>query len=148
MNQHTAPFIQFRRYLPMLAIVTMVTIVGIFGFAGKALAATGGFAIDGTVPDAGVSQFNDPYGGASELGPLNSATTKLGVINTDALPTLGFTTINGKEDFRRVWLSTKVDPLNNHVWLYFAWERDANTGSGAIMFEFEQAGIPNGCDYS
>src|SRR3954452_17304722 len=97
MKQPFLSLLRFQRYLP-IAVVVLMMLTGIFAFSGTALAATGGFSIDGTVPDVGVSHFDDPFGGASELGPVNSASTKLGVINTAPLPTLGFTTINGKED--------------------------------------------------
>ena len=35
----------------------------------------------------------------------------------------------------------------NHDWLYFAWERDANSGSGFIAYEFMQNPAPAGCAY-
>ena len=35
----------------------------------------------------------------------------------------------------------------NHDWLYFAWERDYNSGSGFIAYEFMQNPAPAGCAY-
>ena len=73
-----------------------------------------------------------------ELGPLNSNTTKIGVIHNDAVPTLGLTNPNGQVDLRRAWLDTERDTSTSHDWLYFAWERDNNSGSGFIAYEFMQ----------
>jgi hypothetical protein len=54
-------------------------------------AADGPFTIDGVVADAGADNFPDTFGSVKELGPLNSNTTKIGVIHNDAVPTLGLT---------------------------------------------------------
>ena len=112
-----------------------------------ALAADGPFTIDGTVPDAGTTELPDLTGNVKELGPLNSNTTKIGVIHADAVPTLGLTNPNGQVDLRRAWLDTERDTSTNHDWLYFAWERDANSGSGFIAYEFMQSAAPAGCAY-
>jgi hypothetical protein len=106
----------------------------------------GNYNIDGAVPDAGAFQFSDPYGAASELGPLNSTNTKLLAIS-GAVPTmLGFTNPNAQVDLRNIWMATNV--VAGDAWLYFAWERDSNSGSGAIAFEFQQSPRPAACDYT
>ena len=115
--------------------------------AGPALAADGPFSIDGIVPDAGTTEVMDDFGNVKELGPLNSNTTKITVIHDDALPTLGDTNPNAQVDLRRAWLDTAKDADTDDDWLYFAWERDKNTGSGFIAYEFMQAPAPDGCDY-
>jgi hypothetical protein len=107
----------------------------------------GGFNIDGIVPDAGSMAFTDPSGATAELGPLNQNTTKLGVINTDPLPTLGYTSITPGNDLTTAWLQTKVDPATGHVWLYFAFAR-ASASTGVVAFEFEKAAAPADCDYT
>jgi hypothetical protein len=98
------------------------------------------------IPDAGTTNIPDPTGNTKELGPLNSNTTKIGPINADAVPTLGFTNPNGQVDLVNAWLDTR-QALDGDTWLYFAWQRDANSGSGFISIEFQQSGLPNGCVY-
>jgi hypothetical protein len=83
-----------------------------------------------------------------ELGPLNSNTTKIGVIHRAAVPMLGLTNPNGQVDLRNAWLTTKRDTGTSHDWLYFAWERDANSGSGFIAYEFMKNPAPAACAYS
>jgi hypothetical protein len=64
------------------------------------------------------------------------------------VPTLGLTNPNGQVDLRRAWLDTERDTAApNHDWLYFAWERDANSGSGFIAYEFMQDPAPAACAY-
>jgi hypothetical protein len=98
------------------------------------------------VPDAGADFLDDPQGNVKELGPLNSNTTKIGVIHNDALPTLGLTNPNANVDLRGAWLDTAKD-ADGDDWLYFAWERDSNNGSGFIAYEFMHNAAPAGCDY-
>jgi prealbumin domain-containing protein len=115
---------------------------------GPAQAASGPYLIDGTIPDNNAFfEADDPEGNVKELGPLNSNTTKIGVIHNDALPTLGLTNPNANVDLRRAWLDTGKDPSTGHDWLYFAWERDSNNGSGFIAYEFMHNAAPDGCDY-
>jgi hypothetical protein len=113
--------------------------------AGPALAADGPYSIDGDVPDAGTTMIEDLYGNVKEVGPLNSNTTKIGVIHNDAVPTLGETNPNAQVDLRRAWLDTERE--SGKDWLYFAWERDKNTGSGFIAYEFMQEKAPTACAY-
>lgn len=114
-----------------------------------AFAADGPYSIDGTIPDSGTTEIADAFGNVKELGPLNSNTTKIGVIHNDALPTLGFTNPNAQVDLRRAWLDTERDTAApHHDWLYFAWERDSNSGSGFIAYEFMQNPAPAGCAYN
>jgi hypothetical protein len=117
--------------------------------APTAQAADGPYTIDGTVPDANTNELLDLFGNATkELGPINASTTKIGVIHNDALPTLNVSTNpNAQVDLRRAWLDTERDTSTNHDWLYFAWERDANNGSGFIAYEFMQNPAPAGCAY-
>ena len=93
------------------------------------------------------AQLEDPEGNVKELGPLNSNTTKIGVIHADAVPTLGLTNPNGQVDLRQAWLDTERDTSTQKDWLYFAWERDNNTGSGFIAYEFMQDPPPAACAY-
>ena len=129
------------RWLAVLALVVPMTLL----VAPSASAADGPFNIDGIVPDAGATQLEDPEGNVKELGPLNCNTTKIGVIHADALPTLGLTNPNGQVDLRRAWLDTEREGTKD--WLYFAWERDANSGSGFIAYEFMKDPPPAACDY-
>ena len=123
-------------------LLTAAVIVPIAAFA-----ADGPYTIDGTVPDANVTELDDLEGNVKELGPLNSNTTKIGVIHADAVPTLGKTNPNGQVDLRRAWLDTEEDTTTGDDWLYFAWERDANSGSGFIAYEFMQNKPPASCAY-
>lgn len=106
------------------------------------------YCIDGTVPNDGETLYQDKYGNVKELGPLNSNTTKVGVINTDALPTLGLTNPNAQVDLRNVWIDSAKDPTTKDIWLYFGWERDSTSGSGFISLEAQQAKPPAACDYT
>ncbi|HEX5017347.1 MAG TPA: hemagglutinin [Actinomycetes bacterium] len=130
-----------------LAVAALTIPLAVFSTS-SAQAADGPYTIDGSVPDAGTTELEDPEGGVKELGPLNSNTTKIGVIHNDALPTLGKTNPNGQVDLRRAWLDTERDTAApNHDWLYFGWERDANSGSGFIAYEFMQEAAPSACAY-
>ncbi len=115
--------------------------------AGPALAADGPYDIDGVVPDDETTEITDQFGNVKELGPLNSNTTKIGVIHDDAVPTLGETNPNAQVDLRRAWLDLEREAVTNDDWLYFAWERDKNTGSGFIAYEFMQEEAPAECAY-
>jgi hypothetical protein len=135
---------QARWFTPLLVIMSILVVT-----AGAALAdhpADSGFAINGSVPDAGATQFTDPSGNAKELGPENGSTTKLGVIHNDVVPTLGLSNPNGQVDLENVWFDTSSS--NGTDWLYFAWERDSTNGSGVIAVEFQQSAAPVACDYS
>lgn len=112
-----------------------------------ARAADGPFNIDGTIPDANTTELPDLFGSVKELGPINGNSTKIGVIHNDALPTLGLTNPNAQVDLRRAWLDVERDTSTSHDWLYFAWERDSNSGSGFIAYEFMQNPAPAGCAY-
>jgi hypothetical protein len=133
------------RRLVIPALLVVALLAG-FGIASVVTAASGGWTIDGQVPDADTTKFSDPFGAMDELGPINSNTTKLGVINTALPPMLGFTNPNAQVDLRNVWLGTKVDGSGDS-WLYLAWERDSTNGSGVIMFEFQQSPLSLECDY-
>ena len=135
------------RFKAALAIAGLV-VAGVVVLPQVAYAADGPFTIDGTVPDAGAVELPDPFGSVKELGPKNSNSTKIGVIHSAALPMLDTTNPNGQVDLRRAWLDTERDTAApNHDWLYFAWERDANTGSGFIAYEFMKNPAPAGCAY-
>ena len=134
-----------RRLLTALAAAGLVA--GTLLTAAAALAADGPFTIDGVIPDAATTELPDATGNVKELGPLNSNTTKIGVIHADAVPTLGLTNPNAQVDLRRAWLDTERDSGTSHDWLYFAWERDSNSGSGFIAYEFMQNAAPAACAY-
>ncbi|QGN58068.1 hemagglutinin [Nostocoides sp. HKS02] len=127
--------------------VTALVVAGALTGPLTAFAASGPYSIDGNVPDAGTTELPDGFGNVKELGPINSSTTKIGVINSAAVPMLGLTNPNGQVDLRRAWLGTARDTGTQHDWLYFAWERDANSGSGFIAYEFMQNPAPAGCAY-
>ncbi|MEO6019127.1 MAG: hemagglutinin [Knoellia sp.] len=134
--------------LRRFALVAISVFALVLGFTvPSAFAASGPYSIDGTIPDSGTTQINDTFGNVKELGPLNSSTTKIGVIHNDAVPTLGFTNPNAQVDLRRAWLDTERDSGTQHDWLYFAWERDSNSGSGFIAYEFMKNKAPAACDY-
>ena len=116
----------------------------------SAQADDGPYNIDGVVPDnANFTDLPDLFGSVKELGPLNSNTTKIGVIHNDAVPTLGETNPNAQVDLRQAWLDIERDDRRRPKdWLYFAWERDKNTGSGFIAYEFMANEEPAACDYS
>ena len=136
-----------RRRGIVLALAAALAIPTAVLVAPSAFAADGPYVIDGVVPDSGTSQLEDPEGNVKELGPLNSNTTKIGVIHADAVPTLGLTNPNGQVDLRQAWLDTERDTSTGDDWLYFAWERDNNTGSGFIAYEFMQDPPPAACAY-
>ena len=135
------------RHKAAVILASVLVVAGAVAVPLTALAADGPFTIDGNVPDAGTTELADAFGSIKELGPLNSNTTKIGVIHSDALPTLGMTNPNGQVDLRRAWLDTERDTGTNHDWLYFAWERDNETGSGFIAYEFMKNAAPAGCAY-
>jgi len=109
------------------------------------------FIIDGVVPangsPSGPAQTPDPFGNVKELGPVNGTNTKVGVIHAAVPPMLAFTNPNGQVDLRNIWTQTTKSP-NGHIWFYFAWERDANTGSGFIAYEFQQSALSPSCAYT
>ncbi|MBW2497383.1 MAG: hypothetical protein JRF61_08945 [Deltaproteobacteria bacterium] len=106
------------------------------------------YVIDGVVPDANCcTAFEDPFGSVSELGPVNSSTTKLTSISSASSPMLEFTNPNGQTDLATIWLETRSD-LNGDLWLYFGWERDAFTGSSVIAYEFQTAPPDPACVYT
>ena len=107
----------------------------------------GVFVIDGNIPDTGTLQTIDPAGSTRELGPLNGNDTKVGVINAAIPPMLGVTNPNGQVDLNAIWTRTALG-TDGHVWFYFGWARDANTGSGVLSIELQKSGIPPACDYS
>ena len=131
-----------------MALVAALTIPATVFVAPAAQADDGPYNIEGVVPDGGTTELPDLFGAVKELGPLNASTTKIGVIHADAVPTLDLTNPNGQVDLRRAWLDTERDTTTNHDWLYFAWERDANSGSGFIAYEFMQNAAPAACAYN
>ena len=137
------------RALRWTAVASLLIPLAVFSTS-SAQAASGPYLIDGDIPDdAGFANLPDLYGAVKELGPLNSNTTKIGVIHSDAVPTLGETNPNAQVDLRQAWIDTQrttgTDPKD---WLYFAWERDKSTGSGFIAYEFMKSEEPAACDYT
>lgn len=135
------------RQRALAAGITGCLVVGVIvGAASAASAAViGPYNIDGNVPDAGATSYTDPNGNTKELGPLNSSTTKIGVIHKDALPTLDLTNPNAQVDLNQVWLATQR--VSSKDYLYFAWQRDKETGSGFIAYEFMKNAAPAACAY-
>ena len=127
-----------RSRLKAALAITGLVVGGALAVPLTAYAASGPYTIDGVVPDTSPAptQIQDLFGNVKELGPINSSTTKIGVINRAAVPMLGLTNPNGQVDLRQAWLGTAKDTSTGHDWLYFAWERDANSGSGFIAYEF------------
>ena len=130
----------------LTAIVTKIAAV--FLLTPTIVLAQASFNIDGVVPDPNCCfEFQDPVGSISELGPVNSSDTKLGSIGTATPAMLGFTNPNSATDLGMIWLDTETD-LTGDIWLYFAWERDATSGSSTISYEFHAASADPACDYS
>ena len=115
--------------------------------APSALAADGPYTIDGVIPDSGTSQLEDPEGNVKELGPLNSNTTKIGVIHADAVPDARPHEPQRPGRPAPGVARHRARHRTGHDWLYFAWERDNNTGSGFIAYEFMQDPPPAACAY-
>jgi hypothetical protein len=122
----------------------------------------GPFYIDGVVGDTlngpdgwcnnsgvspGANKVTDPSGNAKELGPANQTNTKVNPINTATTPMLDFTNPNGQVDLNTIYTQSAVHS-NQHLWFYFGWARDSNSGSGFIAIELERTGVPNGCIYT
>ena len=136
-----------------LVIPSVIALALVGSVAGRA-SAQNPFAIEGIVTDAnnsgvapGALKTLDPNGSSKELGPLNGSTTKIGVIHTAPLPMLGLTNPNGQVDLNTIYTQTAT-AANGDIWFYFGWARDANTGSGFLSIEFEQAPVGPGCNYA
>jgi hypothetical protein len=131
-------------------VFCVIVIVGLAGVAAQPAAAQNPFNINGVVPDTGIAAVPDPFGNVKELGVTNSANSnvKVGNVNTKTPPgVLDFTNPNGQVDLRAIWMKS-AKATNGHQWLYFAWRRDANSGSGFIAFEFEQSQLSPSCVYT
>jgi hypothetical protein len=132
-------------FLPLV----VATIIGITPYSAAAQQA-GPFFINGDPTDGSGAQpqpvgVPDDNGSTKELGPINSNTTKVGVIHTAATPMLGLTNPNGQVDLNTVYTQTAKDTSTGHLWYYFAWTRDSNSGSGFIAVEFQQADLSAAC---
>jgi hypothetical protein len=139
-----------RRLRHGLAVVATTALALGFAAATPSLAATGTspYTIDGTdIPDVGATEFPDASGNAQELGPVNGSGTKVGVIHSAPKPMLAYTNPNAQVDLKTAWLDSDPSPSTGDIWLYFAWERDSNRGSGFIMYEFQQDPEPPACTY-
>ena len=137
--------------MPRKRLVTAIVTIVVLGLLVSNAAAQNPFVIDGNVPAngtfSGPMQTPDPFGGARELGAVNGTNTKVGVIHSALPPMLSFTNPNGQVDLRNIWTQT-TKAGDGHVWFYFAWERDANTGSGFIAYEFQQSALSPACAYT
>lgn len=138
-----------RRPLALLACLLLAVAAAVVQPEPARAIPTNPFTIDGVViPDGGADQLDDPYGAVKELGPKNASSTKIGVVHTATPPMLDKTNPNAQVDLRRAWLDLARDGDAND-WVYFAWERDSNSGSGFIAFEFMANGAPAACgDYT
>ncbi|MGD8340547.1 MAG: hypothetical protein PVH89_07165, partial [Gammaproteobacteria bacterium] len=103
------------------------------------------------IPDAATTQFSDPFGSISELGPVNSNQNKLNVVHLNdpsVSPTvLGFESNNVSTDLMNMWLATEED-ANGDLWFYFAWEREPSSGSSKIFIELQSAPADAACDFT
>jgi hypothetical protein len=107
----------------------------------------GGFTVppcDGPSPQA--CKQNDIFGNLKELGPKNSNTTKIGVVHNAALPMLDTTNPNGQVDLTKGWTQSSLAG-NGHIYFYFAWDRDNNSGSGFLSIEIQKAQLNPNCAY-
>lgn len=141
-----------RRLVAAAAGLLVLTTTFITSSASGADFFFGPYNIDGEVPGADATpppvgqNLPDLSGNVKEVGPKNSNTTKIGVIHNAGVPMLADTNPNGQVDLRQAWLNFKrVDGAD---WLYFAWERDANSGSGFIAYEFMKKAAPASCTYA
>jgi hypothetical protein len=136
--------------MPRKLVIVILTIA-VLGRTVSNAAAQNPFVIDGNVPAngtfSGPLQTADPFGSVRELGAVNGSNTKVGVIHSAAPPMLSFTNPNGQVDLRNIWTQT-TKAADSHLWFYFAWERDANTGSGFIAYEFQQSQLAPTCAYT
>lgn len=129
------------------AALPMALVVAPTASAGSTPPFTIGPNLGADVPGSDASlNLEDPEGNVKELGPLNSSTTKIGVIHNDAVPTLGLTNPNALVDLRQAWVGSRKDG-DRDDWIYFAWERDSNSGSGFIAFEFMSKAAPAACAF-
>ncbi len=137
--------------MPRKWLVTAILTIAVLARTVSNAAAQNPFVIDGNVPAngtfSGPLQTTDPFGGARELGAVNGSNTKVGVIHSAEPPMLSFTNPNGQVDLRNIWTQT-AKAADSHLWFYFAWERDANTGSGFIAYEFQQSQLAPTCAYT
>jgi hypothetical protein len=150
--QNTKNRINFRLNAIAVNLAIVFLCVPMTGLAQEPAPNAGPYAIYGVVPDAGCcSEFGDPVGSIKELGPVNASTTKLGNIHLAAPPMLQFTNPNSSTDLAKIWLETgKAIGADGQedVWLYFAWERETNSGSSVISYEFQKQAADPACDYS
>ena len=103
------PSIRKSKGIRWLAILSLTIPLAVFSTS-SAQADSGPYDIDGTIPDDETfTNLPDLYGNVKELGPLNSNTTKIGVIHNDAVPTLGETNPNAQVDLRQAWLDVEGD---------------------------------------
>src|SRR5688500_2916526 len=79
-GEHDQAVVRRRMTSHLLLPATFVACLAIMAFAPAANAASGGFTIDGVVPDAGATFFADPSGATSELGAVNASYNKVGNI--------------------------------------------------------------------
>ncbi|MEN8184744.1 MAG: hemagglutinin, partial [Myxococcota bacterium] len=86
------------------SIAIAVSIAATLALTPIAASAQVPYAIDGVVPDANTTEFQDPAGSITELGPVNSTSTKLNVIGSASTPMLEFTNPNGSTDLSTIWL--------------------------------------------
>ena len=131
-------------------LVVVLAAIAMLGRFASDAAAQNPFIIDGNVPANGTSgplQTPDPFASSKELGPVNSSATKVGVIHTAAPPMLAFTNPNGQVDLVNIWTQS-ARSADGHSWFYFAWQRDNQTGSGFIAYEFQQSALSPSCAYT
>ena len=54
---------------------------------------------------------------------------------------------NGQVDLNTIWTQT-APAGNGDIWFYFAWSRDASSGSGFLSIELQQGQVSAACSYA
>ena len=89
----------------------------------------------------------DPAGNVKELGPLNSNTTKVGVIHSDAVPTLGFTNPNAQVDLTAIYTQTGK-ALDGNLWYTSAGCAIPTAGAASCPSRCSSPVCPPGARYT
>ncbi len=113
----------------------------------KVIAPTNGNPANNSGLAPGAATVADPNGSTKELGPLNGSSTKILPIHTAVPPMLALTNPNGQVDLNAIWTQT-APAGNGDIWFYFAWSRDASSGSGFMSIELQQNKVSAACTYA
>jgi hypothetical protein len=99
--------------------------------------------VGGSIQACMITAPNELNGSSKERGPINSNTTKIGVINTAPTPMLGDTNPNSNTDLNTVFTQSKK-ANDGDLWYYVGWIKDS-AGTSLLAVEFEQNPIDVGC---